>query len=77
MGGLIASRQMRASPAPPQVATRPALRDQDGNGQDDEQRNQRGQDHDHYGGHGPLRCCVGLSSTLCLIMALAVKSSPR
>jgi hypothetical protein len=52
MGGLTASRQMRVSPAPPQVATRPALCDQDGNGQGDEQRDQRGQDHDQQEDQG-------------------------
>jgi hypothetical protein len=51
MGGLIARRQMRASPTPPPVGPRPALPDQDGTNQNDEQRDQSSQDHDQHEGH--------------------------
>ena len=63
MGGLIASRPMRASPAPSPVGSRPALNDHQAHGNRDEQR---GQDHDQQEGHGHLaRCCPWFGLPVC------------
>ena len=51
VGRLVASRQMRASPAPSPVATRPALPGQDGNDPTGEEGDQ---DHDQPEDHGQM-----------------------
>jgi hypothetical protein len=63
MGGLIASRQMRAS----LVAARPALNDHQAHGHRDEQRDQRGR-----AGASPRRMVKGI-----LLLTLSRRASGR